>query len=227
MTKFIKNFRKLCNLLTQDFVRHQSSVRELQFLAMANYRFGQWVWTLPKPLETVGSKFYGAGMLGIELLTGIVIHRETQIGENLHLVHSGNIKIHPHAVIGKNVGIMHDVTIGQCSTKLQSKYVPVIGDNVFIGAGAKILGRVKIGDGAVIAANSLVITDVPPGETVMGVPAVPLRCAFKALLQAKTEAREVAMMAVDAAAAGAVRVAEHSVVVKHSDVVATEETTAA
>jgi len=71
-------------------------------------------------------------------------------------------------VIGDRVGIMHDVTIG---TNLERPGTPVIGNDVFIGTGARILGGVKIGDGARIAANSVVLTDVPAGATAIGVPA--------------------------------------------------------
>ncbi|MEZ5458846.1 MAG: hypothetical protein R3E65_05920 [Steroidobacteraceae bacterium] len=79
----------------------------------------------------------------------------------------GSLSIHPDTVIGDDVGVMHNVTIG---TNM-STTVPTIGNGVFIGVGAVILGGVKIGDGARIAANSLVISDVPPGSVAMGVPA--------------------------------------------------------
>jgi serine O-acetyltransferase len=90
------------------------------------------------------------------------------VGEEFHLIHWGNTKIHPGVVIGNRVGIMHDVTLG---TTMERPGVPRIGNDVFIGAGAKILGPVTIGDGAVVAANSLVLSDVPPGATAVGVPA--------------------------------------------------------
>jgi serine O-acetyltransferase len=77
------------------------------------------------------------------------------------------VRIHPRTVIGERVGIMNDVTIGTANAR---DGFPVIGNDVFIGTGARILGPVKIGDGAVIAANTLVITDVPAGATIMGVP---------------------------------------------------------
>jgi len=83
-------------------------------------------------------------------------------------VHGWNIKIHPESVIGARVGIMHDVTLG---TNMERPGAPVIGDDVFIGAGARIIGGVHIGNGARIAANSLVIGDVPAGATAIGVPA--------------------------------------------------------
>lgn len=76
------------------------------------------------------------------------------------------IIIHPTAKIGRNVTILHQVTIGVRDVNESA----VIGDNVFIGAGAKILGNIKIGNGAKIGANAVVIKDVPANATVVGVP---------------------------------------------------------
>ncbi|MGB8298140.1 MAG: serine acetyltransferase [Polyangia bacterium] len=120
----------------------------------------------------MGGKMYGAMSLFIEATSGIILPREAQLGKDFHLVHAGNTKIHPQSVIGDRVGIMHDVTLG---TTPDGCGVPTIGDDVFIGAGAKILGAVKIGDRARVAANSLVISDVPPDTTAIGVPARILR----------------------------------------------------
>jgi serine O-acetyltransferase len=137
------------------------------------YHFGSWTHQMPAGLpRKVLSKIYGALRLGVELTTGCTIHREAKIGDDLHLVHGWNIRIHPCVVIGDRCGIMHDVTIG---TNMDRGGVATIGDDVFIGAGAKILGKLTIGDRAVIGANSLVIADVPPGATAIGVPARVMR----------------------------------------------------
>jgi serine O-acetyltransferase len=137
--------------------------------AVAAYRYGNWTQSLrPSPLSWLASKAYAPLFLGIEVATGCTINREAKIGEGFHLIHGGNVRIHPDTVIGKGCAILHDVTIG---TNMGKEGVPVIGDGVHIGSGAKILGPVKIGDGASIAANSLVVTDVPAGATAVGVPA--------------------------------------------------------
>ena len=103
----------------------------------------------------------------VQHLTGVDLDRTTEVGEALHIVHGGMISIHPQTVIGDRVGIMHGVTLG---TNM-GKGAPVIGDDVFIGCHASVLGRVTIGNGARIAANSLVISDVPSGAMAVGVPA--------------------------------------------------------
>jgi serine O-acetyltransferase len=158
--------------LFADFKRHGSSLRNMAFWAVATYRIGNWTERLPSPLKEVGGKLYGVLSFAVELASGITLNREARIGRDLHLVHSGNIKVHPGTVIGDRVGIMHDVTLGTGGPR---DGVPTIGNDVFIGAGAKVLGPVKVGDGSWIAANSLVVQDVPAGTTAIGVPAKILR----------------------------------------------------
>src|SRR5262249_5866805 len=89
------------------------------------------------------------------------------IGERLMLPHPNGVVIHAAVVIGDDCIIMQQVTIGQ----LSDTEMPVIGSRVYIGAGAKILGKVVVGDGARIGANAVVLCDVPAGWTAVGVPA--------------------------------------------------------
>jgi len=148
--------------------RRQHGLRSGGFWALAVYRFGRW--SLERSSSKVRwatSKVYGACKPVVQLFTGVDIDRGTQIGEGFHIVHPGAISIHPNAVIGQRVGIMHGVTIG---TNMGDE-VPTIGDDVFIGCNASVLGGIKVGNGARIAANSLVITDVPAGAVAIGVPA--------------------------------------------------------
>jgi serine O-acetyltransferase len=159
--------------LRDDYERHGATMRNMAFWAIATYRIGNWANTLPRPLNKVGGKVYGVMSLFVEATTGILLNREARIGEEFHLVHAGNIKIHPNAIIGDRVGIMQDVTIGEQGFGRDG--APVIGNDVFIGAGAKILGPITIGDRARIAANSLVVTDVPADSTAIGVPAKIMR----------------------------------------------------
>jgi serine O-acetyltransferase len=158
----------LIRTIQEDYRRHGSSPGNLAFWALANHRYGRWADELPEPLRALGGRVYGALSWIIEVASGITLHREATLGEDFHLVHAGNIKIHPLSRIGNRVGIMHDVTLG---TAMDRPGAPTLGDDVFVGAGAKILGAVTIGARAVIAANSLVITDVPADATAIGVPA--------------------------------------------------------
>jgi serine O-acetyltransferase len=102
-------------------------------------------------------------------ITGIEIHPGAKIGRRFFIDHGMGVVIGETAEIGDNVTIYHQVTLGGTSTK-KGKRHPTIGNNVVIGAGAKILGPIKIGDNCKIGANSVVIKDVPPNSTVVGIP---------------------------------------------------------
>jgi serine O-acetyltransferase len=153
----------------EDFAIHERSLMSRAFWAMLTYRFGRWSLALPfRPARWAAGKVYGALYLLTEILTGVHMPREVTIGRRFHIVHAdGPVSIHPATVIGDDVGIMHNVTIGMN----MGMGVPRIGNRVFIGVGAAVLGDVTVGDGARIAANSLVIADVPPDSVAMGVPA--------------------------------------------------------
>lgn len=155
--------------LRDDWDRHGRRLTNPALWALATYRYGRWSRNLPsRTLQRVGSKVYGGLALAVQISSGIEIGLDVDAGEELRLLHASNIKIHPEAVLGDRVSVMHDVTIG---TNGNEGGAPVIGDDVFIGAGAKVLGSIRVGNGALIAANSLVITDVPEGVTMVGVPA--------------------------------------------------------
>ena len=101
------------------------------------------------------------------VITGSDIGRETKIGGGLILPHPNGVVIHRDVIIGVNCMIMQQSTIGQ----LADGAVPVLGTNVYIGAGAKILGGITIGNNVNVGANAVVITNVPNGCTAVGVPA--------------------------------------------------------
>jgi serine O-acetyltransferase len=152
--------------------RHGGSLRDRAVWALAIYHFGVWSANLESPrARWLTSKIYGLLNVASEIVTGVTMTRDVRVGDGFHIIHAATIFIHPRVVIGDRVGIMHNVTIG---TNMGSD-VPVIGNDVFIGAGASILGKVRVGDGARIAANSLVINDVPAGASAVGVPAKNMR----------------------------------------------------
>jgi serine O-acetyltransferase len=102
--------------------------------------------------------------------TGVEIHPGAKIGKGLFIDHGMGVVIGETTEIGDNVTIYHGVTLGGTG-KEKGKRHPTIGDNVVIGAGAKVLGPIKIGNTAKIGANTVVLTDVPANATAVGVPA--------------------------------------------------------
>lgn len=101
--------------------------------------------------------------------TGIEIHPGALIGRDFFIDHGMGVVIGETAIIGDNVLLYQGVTLGGTG-KERGKRHPTIGDNVVIGAGAKILGNITIGDNSYIGSNAVVIRDVPPNSTVVGVP---------------------------------------------------------
>ena len=110
-------------------------------------------------------------------LTGIEIHPGAKIGKNLFIDHGMGVVIGETSEIGDNVTIYHAVTLGGSSPSIDSerqrheKRHPTIGNDVVIGSGAQIIGPVKVGNGARIAANAVVVKDVPENATMVGIPA--------------------------------------------------------
>lgn len=101
--------------------------------------------------------------------TGIEIHPGAQIGRGFFIDHGNGVVIGETAVIGDNVTLYQGVTLGGTG-KEQGKRHPTVGNNVMISTGAKVLGSFKIGDNSKIGAGSVVLDEVPPGSTVVGVP---------------------------------------------------------
>ena len=142
-------------------------------LTMTHYRIGSWILykvRIPIVKHILWFTHRTIELLFVRAFLGTLIPAQCQIGKELHLPHGGiGVMIHPNAKIGNNVTIFHQVTLG---IKNQTGEAPTIGNDVFIGAGAKILGNIKIGDNSVIGANAVVTKDVPPNSTAFGVPAI-------------------------------------------------------
>ena len=109
-------------------------------------------------------------------LTGIEIHPGATIGRRFVIDHGMGIVIGETAEIGDDVLLYHGVTLGGTG-KDQGKRHPTIGNNVLIACGAKVLGPFKVGDNSRIASNAVVLTEVPPNATAVGVPARVVRIA--------------------------------------------------
>jgi len=102
-------------------------------------------------------------------VTGIEIHPGATIGGGFFIDHGMGVVIGETAEIGENVTLYHGVTLGGTSWKKEKRH-PTIGDNVVVGAGAKILGPFKVGENSKIGAGSVVVNEVPPDSVVVGVP---------------------------------------------------------
>lgn len=129
------------------------------------YRVAHRIWalpggTLPARLLSQFARF----------LTGIEIHPAATIGRRLFIDHGMGVVIGETAEVGDDVLIYHGVTLGGVSA-LRVKRHPTVGDNVLIGAGAKLLGPITIGSGTRVGANAVVTKDAPPNSVLTGVPA--------------------------------------------------------
>ncbi len=117
--------------------------------------------------------------------TGIEIHPGAKIGKNLFIDHGMGVVIGETSEIGNDVTIYHAVTLGGISPSIDSerqrheKRHPTIGNDVVIGSGAQIIGPVKVGSGSRIAANAVVVNDVPEDSTMVGVPAKAIKTGNK------------------------------------------------
>lgn len=119
--------------------------------------------------KTISGVFWKFLLRHYQIKYGFQIYPETQIGEGLYLGHWGALVINPKAKIGKNCNIAQGVTIGQQNRGKNEGY-PVIGDEVWIGPNAVIVGSVSIGNNVLIAPNAYVNFDVPENSMVMGNP---------------------------------------------------------
>ncbi len=138
--------------------------------AIASYRFSNWLY-VDKPTRLVRIPLKLVSFVLMKICVVILemdIDPQATIGGGLYIGHTGGVHINPGAVLGRNCDLAHGVTIGASAMGRQG--VPVVGDDVYIGARATVVGKIRIGSGAKIAANTLVINNVPAGATVMGVP---------------------------------------------------------
>ncbi|KFI33115.1 serine acetyltransferase [Haematobacter missouriensis] len=134
------------------------------YQALQAYRIGHWLWQQGRRdmayfVQTRVSEVFG-----------VDIHPAARIGRGVMIDHAHSIVIGETAVVGDNVSMLHSVTLGGTG-KADGDRHPKIGDGVLIGAGAKVLGNIRVGNCSRIAAGSVVLADVPRNSTVAGVPA--------------------------------------------------------
>ena len=144
------------------FRKRITPLLELGTLAVIVYRFGRWVYSLKIPvLRQLMIAIYLVSNTICLMLTGIHIHRESDIGPGL-VVHNCSCIFILAKRIGHSCAVNQGVSVGS----IRGTGWPTIGDNVYLGAGCKVMGGVTIGDNVVVSANSLVIADVPGNCTV-------------------------------------------------------------
>jgi len=133
------------------------------FHALLFYRFAHWMWKKRVPfLPRALSQFS-------RFITGIEIHPGATIGSGLFIDHGMGVVIGETTEIGNDVTLYHGVTLGGTTWNKEKRH-PTLGNNVLVGAGAKILGAITLGNNVRVGANSVVVKDVPPCCTVVGIP---------------------------------------------------------
>lgn len=161
----------LLQAVHEDWIAHGRDWTLPGFRAVAVYRFGVWRMGIrAKILRWPFSVVYRALFRRVRNHYGIELPFSAQLGRRVIIEHQSGIVIHGDAEIGDDCIIRQGVTLGNRSLD-QPRLAPKLGCRVNVGAGAKLLGGVHIGDGAQIGANAVVLCDVPAGKTAVGIPA--------------------------------------------------------
>ena len=156
--------------IREDWRMYEGDPSRQGLWVMLVYRFGRWRYSIKQRWLRLPFSFaYRILKLLSQILTGIDLPCEVQVGRRLTIEHFGDIIISGDTVIGDDVVIRNGVTIGLKRTGEAG--APIIGNRVDIGAGAKILGAIRIGDDVAIGANAVVLQDIPDNSLAVGVPA--------------------------------------------------------
>jgi len=162
---------KLLRLIHEDWIAHGRDWTRPGFRAVAVQRFGNWRMNVrPKILRAPFSVLYRALFRRCRNVYGIELPYSVILGRRVVIEHQGAIVIHGNCQIGDDCIIRQGVTLGN-KTLERPMDAPILGKRVNVGAGAKILGAVTIGDDATIGANAVVLNDVLAGAVAVGIPA--------------------------------------------------------
>jgi serine O-acetyltransferase len=171
-------------LLREDYERHRHDSTRPGFRAIGSYRFAAWARGLHNSVLRLVFSSIGEVMLRfVRNQYGIELYSTSTIGRRFQIGHQNGIVIHKFATIGDDCRVRHGVTLGVGGIKRAKSpesfrgNAPVLGNEVDVGAGAVIVGRIRIGDGVNIGPNAVVLTDVPAGATVMAPMAKIIRLA--------------------------------------------------
>lgn len=157
--------RDLLDLIREDFYANDGRLSKPGFQALVVHRFGNAVLGLPRVLRAPLSVLHDLGHIFVRNVYGIELPRSTKVGRRVRISHQSGIVIHPDAVIGDECTIRQNVTIGGVSMRRGG--APTLEDGVEVGAGAVIVGRVKVGAQARVGPNAVVMTNVPAGALVV------------------------------------------------------------
>jgi serine O-acetyltransferase len=168
--------------LAADWARYgrRPLLREQSAWAILVYRWGRRIdKSKPGLLRNIRGKIYQLVYRFVETLTGISLPKSCKIGPGLKIYHFGGIFLHGECIVGANCTLRQGVTIGNRGIDGPA---PIVEDDVEFGAYAQVLGPIRIGKGAKIGAMSVVLRDVPPGATAVGIPAriIPAKDAVSA-----------------------------------------------
>ena len=139
------------------------------FLALETYRVAHWLWVNDRQALALYLQSRVSELFQVD------IHPAAVIGAGVFLDHGTGIVIGETAVVGDDVSMLHGVTLGGTGAERGDRH-PKIGKGVLLGAGAKVLGNIRVGDYAKVASGSVVLKEVPPGCTAAGVPARLVNC---------------------------------------------------
>jgi serine O-acetyltransferase len=155
----------------EDWKTYEGDITRQGLWVMAVYRFGRWRYRIKSSLLRMPLSFvYKLLKLVSQILTGIDLPCEVVLGRRFRIEHFGGIIISGDTVFGDDVVIRNNVTVGLRRTGIRG--APTFGNRVDIGAGAVILGPIRVGDDVSIGANAVVLKDVPPNSIAVGVPAI-------------------------------------------------------
>lgn len=160
----------LIKQIKEDLSTYDGDWTQQGFWALAVHRFGSWRYGIRfTPARKLLSAVYKITYKLVQIISGIELPCEAKIGRNFRIDHFGGIVVSGYASFGDNCVIRNGVTIGL--RHLDHPVAPHFGNNVNVGAGAKILGPLSIGDNVEIGANAVVLKDVPADCTAVGIPA--------------------------------------------------------
>jgi len=165
------SIRELCMFVREDWAANGRDWTKPGFRALVVYRFGVWRMSLHSKVSRAPfSMLYRFFFRRVRNRYGIEFPYSVKAGRGIVIEHQGAIVVHGNAQLGDGCIIRQGVTLG--NKNLNAPFdAPILGCGVNVGAGAKVLGKVRVGDFALIGANAVVVSDVPEGCIAVGIPA--------------------------------------------------------